>query len=101
MTSPQAIWACVECLSHGQKYRHLSPGPRWYLWQSLASNLLYVLPWAIVCQTADLDAGIAWTYHRLVFGGSLVFSFVDILPFDGLWVWRLTKGRMKVEAFRQ
>lgn len=79
----------------------LATRPRWYLWQSLASNLLYVLPWAIVCQTAGLDAGIAWTYHRLVFGGSLVFSFVDILLFDGLWAWRLLKGRMKVEAFRQ
>ena len=79
----------------------LATRPRWYLWQSLASNLLYVLPWAIVCQTAGLDAGIAWTYHRLVFGGSLVFSFVDILVFDGLWTWRLVKGRMKLEVFRQ
>lgn len=79
----------------------LATRPRWYLWQSLASNLLYVLPWAIACQTAGLDAERAWTYHRLVFGGSLVFSFVDILVFDGLWVWRLIRGRMKLEAFKQ
>ena len=79
----------------------LATRPRWYLWQSLASNLLYVLPWAIVCQTAGLDAGRAWTYHRLVFGGSLVFSFVDILLFDALWVWALMRGRMKLEVFRR
>lgn len=29
--------------------------PKWYLYQSLASNLLYVLPWAIFCQAKDLD----------------------------------------------
>lgn len=79
----------------------LATRPRWYLWQSLASNLLYVLPWAIVCQTAGLDADRAWTYHRLVFGGSLVFSFVDIIVFNGLWVWRLMRGQMKLEVFRQ
>lgn len=28
------------------------------------------------------------------FGGSLVFSFVDILVVDAIWVWTLTKGRM-------
>ena len=30
------------------------------------------------------DPGIAWTHHKLVFRGSLVFSFVVILLFDGL-----------------
>ena len=33
----------------------------WYLYQSLVSNLLYVLPWAIACQVADLNADNAWT----------------------------------------
>ncbi|PTU20535.1 hypothetical protein P175DRAFT_0509113 [Aspergillus ochraceoroseus IBT 24754] len=33
----------------------LATRPMWYLVQSLISNLLYVLPWAIVCQVADLD----------------------------------------------
>jgi hypothetical protein len=78
----------------------LATRPRWYLWQSLASNLLCVLPWAIVCQTASLDPARAWTYHSFVFGGSLVFSFVDIVVVDGLWVWRLTKGKMKLEPFK-
>ncbi|KAG8626754.1 hypothetical protein KVT40_005699 [Elsinoe batatas] len=75
----------------------LATRPLWYLYQSLASNLLYVLPWAIVCQIADLNADDAWTYHSLVFGGSLVFSFFDIVLFDVLWAWRLRKGRGEID----
>jgi Na+-driven multidrug efflux pump len=79
----------------------LATRPRWYLYQSLASNLLYVLPWAIVCQVANLNAGDAWTYHSLVFGGSLVFSFFDILLFDAAWAWRLMRGKMRLEVLRE
>ncbi|KAK2043075.1 hypothetical protein LZ31DRAFT_585461 [Colletotrichum somersetense] len=78
----------------------LATRPRWYLWQSLASNLLYVLPWAVACQVANLSADKAWTYHSLVFGGSLVFSFIDICVVDGLWVWTLMTGRMELEEFK-
>ena len=78
----------------------LATRPRWYLYQSLASNLLYVLPWAIVCQVVNLNPGDAWTYHSLVFGGSLVFSFFDILLVDAIWAWRLLTGRAKLEVFR-
>jgi Na+-driven multidrug efflux pump len=78
----------------------LATRPRWYLYQSLASNLLYVLPWAIVCQVAHLNASDAWTYHSLVFGGSLVFSFFDVLFVDGIWVWTLMTGRVRLEVFR-
>ncbi|KAJ4353541.1 uncharacterized protein N0V89_005271 [Didymosphaeria variabile] len=73
--------------------------PKWYLYQSLASNLLYVLPWAIVCQVAKLNPRDAWTYHSLVFGGSLVFSFFDIIIFDGYWAWRLMRRKARVEAW--
>lgn len=38
-----------------------------YIYQSLASNLLYVLPWAIVCQMGHLHEANAWTYDSLVF----------------------------------
>ncbi|KAI9757377.1 MAG: hypothetical protein M4579_003491 [Chaenotheca gracillima] len=74
----------------------LATRPRWYLYQSLVSNICYVLPWAIVCQVANLNAGDAWTYHSLVFGGSLVFSFFDVALVDGIWAWVLMKGRMSV-----
>ncbi|KAF2180315.1 hypothetical protein K469DRAFT_640154 [Zopfia rhizophila CBS 207.26] len=77
----------------------LSTRPLRYLYQSLASNLLYVLPWAIVCQVADLNPSNAWTYHGLVFGGSLVFSFFDIVIVDGIWAWTLKTGRGRLEHF--
>ena len=79
----------------------LATRPKWYLYQSLVSNILYVLPWAIVCQVKALDAGNAWTYHSLVFGGSLVFSFVDVLAVDAVWVWTLVAGKAKLEVFRE
>lgn len=78
----------------------LATVPRWYLYQSLASNLLYVLPWAVVCQVRALDAENAWTYHSLVFGGSLVFSFFDVLAVVGLWGWKLGRGTLRVGRVR-
>ncbi|KAI8721410.1 hypothetical protein NCS52_00588500 [Fusarium sp. LHS14.1] len=79
----------------------LATRPKWYLYQSLASNLLYVLPWAIACQVAHLDTDSAWRYHSWVFGGSLVFSFGIILIFDSLWAWTLLRGKAKLEVFRE
>ncbi|KAL8651495.1 MAG: hypothetical protein Q9210_003214 [Variospora velana] len=78
----------------------LATRPKWYLVQSLLSNLLYVLPWAIVCQVTDLSERDAWTYHGLVFGGSLVFSFVVVGAVDAVWLTRLRKGKMRVEVWR-
>ncbi|KAG9254328.1 uncharacterized protein F5Z01DRAFT_674078 [Emericellopsis atlantica] len=77
----------------------LATRPLWYLYQSLLSNFLYVLPWAIVCQVRDLNEGNAWTYHGLVFGGSLVFSFGAIMIVDLLWAWTLSRGRARLEEF--
>lgn len=79
----------------------LATRPRWYLYQSLVSNLLYVLPWAIVCQVADLNPANAWTYHSFVFGGSLVFSLFDITIVDSIWVWALKTGRIRLERFQE
>lgn len=70
----------------------------WYLGQSLVSNILYVLPWAIACQITNLDSGNAWTYHSLVFGGSLVFSFVEILFVDLLWAWKFLRARLSTDT---
>jgi Na+-driven multidrug efflux pump len=72
--------------------------PKWYLYQSLATNLLYVLPWAIVCQVVKLNAGDAWTYHSLVFGGTLVFAFFAVVAMDAAWLVRLKKGKMSLTA---
>ncbi|KEQ99644.1 hypothetical protein AUEXF2481DRAFT_45739 [Aureobasidium subglaciale EXF-2481] len=74
----------------------LATRPRWYLYQSLISNLLWVLPWAIVVSEANITPDDAWTYHSIVFGGSLVFSFFDILLVDSIWVWTLLRGKMRL-----
>ncbi|KAF4592485.1 hypothetical protein GQ602_002784 [Ophiocordyceps camponoti-floridani] len=76
----------------------LATRPKWYLWQSLASNLLYVLPWAVFCQVKHLNEDDAWTYHALIFGGSLVFSFVCTPIVLAVWVWVLRTGRAHLEA---
>ncbi|KAM0715045.1 hypothetical protein Q7P37_009510 [Cladosporium fusiforme] len=76
----------------------LATRPRWYLYQSLVSNLCWVLPWAIAVARIDITPEDAWTYHSIVFGGSLVFSFFDILIWDGIWAWALWKGRMRLSA---
>lgn len=75
----------------------VSTRPRWYLCQSLVSNILYVLPWAIVCEVVQLNASDAWTYHGLVFGGSLVFSFFVVVAVDMVWGVRLKRGMMSVK----
>jgi Na+-driven multidrug efflux pump len=79
----------------------LATRPRWYLYQSLASNLLYVLPWAIACQVNDLSEDNAWWYYKFVFGGSLVFSFGAIVVVDSLWAWTLHDGKTELESFRE
>ncbi|KAL4984092.1 hypothetical protein BDW68DRAFT_190759 [Aspergillus falconensis] len=66
----------------------------WYLAQSLISNIFYVLPWAVVCQIVHLSVDNAWTYHSLVFGGSLVFSFGEILLVDIFWAFRFLTGKL-------
>jgi hypothetical protein len=63
----------------------LSTRPRWYLYQSLVSNLCWVLPWAIAITKIGITPDDAWTYHAIVFGGSLVFSFIDIVIVDLVW----------------
>ena len=78
----------------------LATRPRWFLYQSLLSNVLYVLPWAIVCQVTDLNASDAWTYHSVVFGGSLVFSFVCVATVVALWTRKLLTGKMRLDVFR-
>ena len=74
----------------------LATRPRWYLYQSLVSNIGWVLPWAIAVTQIGVTPDNAWKYDSIVFGGSLVFSFFDILIVDGLWVWTLLRSRMSL-----
>ncbi|GAA5944940.1 hypothetical protein JCM10213_001822 [Rhodosporidiobolus nylandii] len=72
----------------------LATKPSWYLGQSLVSNLLYCLPWAIALGEVSINPDNAWTYHAFVFGGSLVVTFVIILVVDAVWAWRVASGRI-------
>ena len=74
----------------------LATRPRWYLYQSLVSNICWVLPWAIAVTKIGITPEDAWTYHSIVFGGSLVISFFDILLVDAAWAWTMMKGRMNL-----
>ncbi|OQO06516.1 hypothetical protein B0A48_08299 [Cryoendolithus antarcticus] len=74
----------------------LATGPRWHLYQLLVSNICWVLLWAIAVTTIGITPENAWTYHSIVFGGSVVFSFFDILIVDTLWASTLLKGKMRV-----
>ncbi|KAI9717084.1 MAG: hypothetical protein M1812_005019 [Candelaria pacifica] len=78
----------------------LATRPRWYLYQSLASNILWVLPWAVAVSKAGITPDDAWTYHSIVFGGSLVISFFIVAIFNLMWVWKLLKGRMRLPPVR-
>lgn len=74
----------------------LATRPRWYLYQSLVSNIGWVLPWAVVVMKVHIKPDNAWKYHSIVFGGSLVFSFVGILVIDSIWAWTLLRGKMRL-----
>ncbi|KAL9119008.1 MAG: hypothetical protein Q9187_004435, partial [Circinaria calcarea] len=75
----------------------LATSPRWYLYQALASNFLWILPWAIVVTKIQIPKTTAWTYYAVIFGGALVFNFLDLVLTVSLWAWRLAKGKMKIE----
>lgn len=74
----------------------LATRPCWYLCQSPISNIFLMLPWAVVVSKIGTTPGDAWRYHSIVFGGSLVFSFFDILIIDGIWTWSLLRGKIRL-----
>ena len=73
----------------------LATSPRWYLYQALGSNFLWIFPWAIVVTKADLSDRYAWTYYSVIFGGAVVFDFFNVGLVVLFWAWRLTKGKVK------
>ena len=79
----------------------LATTPRWYLYQALGSNFLWILPWAIVVTKVQIPETTAWTYYAIIFGGALVFDFLDLVLTVSLWAWRLGKGKMKVRPIQR
>jgi Na+-driven multidrug efflux pump len=78
----------------------LATRPKWYMCQSFGYNFLYVLPWAIACQRADMTPANAWSYHGLVFGGSIMVFFLSTVVVDAIWIWDLKTGRTELDTFR-
>ncbi|KAK1773111.1 hypothetical protein QBC45DRAFT_105894 [Copromyces sp. CBS 386.78] len=74
----------------------LATVPRWFLYQSLWSNLLWSLPWAIVVTVMKFKEEQAWTFYSVIFGGANVFSFIVVAIVLGAWVWRLHNGMIRV-----
>ena len=72
----------------------LATNPRWFLYQALGSNFLWMLPWAIVVTKVKLSEEHAWTYYSIIFGGALVFDFFDVGIVVLFWAWRLMKGKI-------
>ncbi|KAL8949099.1 MAG: hypothetical protein Q9222_004770 [Ikaeria aurantiellina] len=75
----------------------LATNPRWYLYQALGSNLLWVLPWAIVVTKIKMSQEHAWTFYSIIFGGSLVFSFLVVVMVLLLWASRLMRGKITLQ----
>jgi hypothetical protein len=74
----------------------LAASPRWFLYQALGSNFLWMLPWAIVMTKESLAKSQAWSYYAIIFGGAMVFDFFDVSLTLLLWMYRLSRGRVKV-----
>lgn len=43
-----------------------------------------------------LNKDTAWKYHSIIFGGSLVVSFIIIVFVLAAWGWRLNRGLSKM-----
>jgi hypothetical protein len=55
-----------------------------------------MLPWAIVVTTVSIPTSSAWTYYAIIFGGSLVFSFLDVGLVVTIWAYRLMRGKVNM-----
>ncbi|KAJ5475571.1 hypothetical protein N7539_007858 [Penicillium diatomitis] len=74
----------------------LAASPRWYLYQALGSNFLWMLPWAIVMTTRALSKTEAWLYYAIIFGGAMVFDFFNVAIVLCVWLWRVSRGKVRV-----
>ena len=79
----------------------LAASPRWYLYQALGTNLLWMLPWAVVMTVSAFPGAEAWKYYAVIFGGALVFDFLVVCFVLTLWSFRLMKGKVRVSAVQK
>ncbi|CZT03060.1 uncharacterized protein RAG0_09941 [Rhynchosporium agropyri] len=76
----------------------LATTTNWYLIQSLVTNLFWMLPWAIAVTEIGMTPSNAWKYPSIIFGGSLVFSFLNLCVILALWAWFLKKGKVSLAS---
>ncbi|CAG8956493.1 hypothetical protein HYFRA_00003879 [Hymenoscyphus fraxineus] len=76
----------------------LATVPRFYLYQSLGSNFLWMLPWAIVMTTTKFGEERAWMFYAVIFGGALVIDFLNVGGVVVGWELALRRGRMGVRS---
>jgi hypothetical protein len=75
----------------------LATVPRWFLYQALGSNFLWMLPWAIVVTKAKMAEANAWTFYSIIFGGALVFDFFNVGLVVLLWAWGIMRGKIRLQ----
>jgi len=74
----------------------LATRPKWYLINSVIVNIVWTLPWATALQVGiPITEETAWKYHSLVFGGSLVASFLVTIVTVAIWAIWLLRGKVK------
>ena len=59
-----------------------------------------MLPWAIVVTKVSFLESTAWTYYAVIFGGALIFDFIDVSITLLIWAFRLSRGKVKVGVVR-
>ncbi|MCJ1473309.1 hypothetical protein MMC13_001960 [Lambiella insularis] len=103
----QTMWKTIDWtyIFYGLNYQIaailLATSPRWYLYQALGSNFLWILPWAVVVTKISLLESTAWTYYAIIFGGALVFDFFDVGITVTIWAARLMKGKVRVGVIQR
>ncbi|MCJ1244562.1 hypothetical protein MMC30_001760 [Trapelia coarctata] len=98
----QTMWKTIDwcyifyALSYQLSAILLATTPRWYLYQALGSNILWMLPWAIAVTRIHMSADNAWGYDAIIFGGALVFDFGNVILVVAGWAWALRRGRVRL-----
>ena len=68
--------------------------PRFFFYQSIITNIFWLLPWAIAFTKLQLEAADerrALTLHAALFGGALTLSFIVTSAAAVIWTLRLKK----------
>ncbi|KAF2138924.1 uncharacterized protein K452DRAFT_78163 [Aplosporella prunicola CBS 121167] len=79
----------------------LATTPLLYLAHSLVASFCWTLPWLVAVTRIPIPPADAWPYRSAMVGGALVFGFVDVAVFVGLWTWLLREGKLRLRALRR